>query len=296
MSRGLLKHCSYMGGVVQSLTKKVINLSLKLKEINKFFKMFRIIISLLLFNAISLSCLAREVILTITYNNFPFNKDLSTGWGLSVFIEGLEQTLLFDTGGDGSILLSNMKKLKIDPAEVEVVIISHIHHDHVGGLDLLLKKNNKVSVYLPSSFPDDFKNKIKSKTGKLSTVKELHKICENVWSTGELGTSIKEQSLVINTKKGLIIITGCAHPGIVNIVKFVKNHFKEDIYLVLGGFHLISYSDSEVKEVIKQLKNLKVKKIAPSHCTGERATELFKKAWGKNFVESGCGAKIKISL
>ncbi|MBN1693931.1 MBL fold metallo-hydrolase [candidate division WOR-3 bacterium] len=241
-------------------------------------------------------CTANEITITVPYNNVPLNEDLKTDWGISVFIKGLQKSILFDTGGDGSILLSNMKKLKIAPAEVELIVLSHIHGDHVGGLEALLKRNNKVSVYLPSSFPYDFKNKVNSITGKSLTVKEPQRICENVWSTGELGTLIKEQSLVIATPKGLIVITGCAHPGIVDIVKFVKNHFKEDIYLVLGGFHLSSYSEVKIKEIIRELKALKVKKIAPSHCTGERAIELFEEAWGRDFIDMGCGAKIKISL
>ncbi len=278
------------------MTKTIIKLWLKVKESEEMFKVFSVIIALLLFCSFPHLCIAKDVTLTVTYNNVPFNEDLKTDWGISVFIEGLAKSILFDTGGNGSILLSNMEKLKINPAEVELVVLSHIHYDHVGGLDAVLEKNNKVSVYLPSSFPDDFKNKVKSKTGKLLTVKEPHKICENVWLTGELGTSIKEQSLVIGTPEGLIVVTGCAHPGIVDIVKFVKNHFKENIYLVLGGFHLISYSESGVKKIIRELKRLKVKKIAPSHCTGERAIELFREAWEKDFIELGCGAKIKISL
>lgn len=260
------------------------------------YKMFRGIIVTLLICTLSYLCAANEITITVPYNNIPLNEDLKTAWGISIFIEGLQKSILFDTGGDGSILLSNMEKLKIDPAEVEVVVLSHIHGDHVGGLEALLLVNNKVSVCLPSSFPDDFKNKAKSITGELLTVKKPHRIFENVWSTGELGTSIKEQSLVIVTPKGLIIITGCAHPGIVNIVKFVKNHFKEDIHLLLGGFHLISYSESEIKEIIRELEALKVDKIAPSHCTGEIAIELFEEAWEEDFINLGCGARIKIQL
>ncbi len=278
------------------LTKAIISLWLKVKEGDEMYKMFRGIIASLLLCSSSYLCTAKDFTITVPYNNVPFNEDLETAWGISVFIEGLQKSILFDTGGDGSILLSNMEKLKIDPAEVEVVILSHIHGDHAGGLDALLQINNKVSVYLPSSFPDDFKNKVKSITGELLTVKEPHRIFENVWSTGELGTSIKEQSLVIVTPKGLIVITGCAHPGIVDIAKFVKNYFKKDIYLILGGFHLISYSESEIKEIIRELKALKVYKIAPSHCTGGRAIELFEEEWGKDFIDLGCGARIKIPL
>ena len=135
---------------------------------------------------------------------------------------------------------------------------------------------------------------MKSKAGKFVAVKKPQKICKNVWSTGEMGDSIKEQSMVIGSSEGLIVITGCAHPGIVKIVKSVKNYFKEDIYMVLGGFHLLPYNDDQVREVIRQLKRLGVRKIASSHCTGKRQIELIREAWGEDFVESGCGAKIKI--
>ncbi len=260
------------------------------------YKIFKTIMVFTLFCAFSHLGSAKEITITGIYNNVPFNENLKTAWGISFFIEGVEKTIMFDTGGDGSILLSNMEKLKIDPARVELVILSHIHYDHVGGLYSFLKKNNKVTVYLPASFPDDFKNNVKSKTGKIVTVKDPLKICENVWSTGELGTSIKEQSLIIDTPEGLVVLTGCSHPGIVNIASFVNNYFKKNIYMILGGFHLYSSSESTIKKIVSELKSLKVKKIAPSHCTGEKATELFKEAWGKNFIGSGCGTKIKLSL
>lgn len=241
-------------------------------------------------------CIARELTLTVTYNNVPFNQGLKTAWGKSVFIKGMEKSILFDTGGDGSILLFNMGKLKIDPTEIDIVFLSHIHYDHVGGLDAFLRENNEALICLPSSFPDNFKNKVKNKSAKLSSIKEVEEICKNVWSTGELGTSIKEQSLVLSTPKGLVVLTGCAHPGIVEIVKFVKNYFEKNIYMVLGGFHLISLSESEIIKIINELKKLRVKKIAPSHCSGEQAIELFKEAWGEDFVESGCGARIRIPI
>ncbi len=261
-----------------------------------FIKKFSFIMLILFSCAAPIMCVARELTLTVVYNNVPFNQDLKTAWGKAVFIKGMEKSILFDTGGDGSILLFNMKKLKIDPTEIDIVFLSHIHYDHVGGLDAFLRENNEALICLPSSFPDNFKNKVKNKSVKLSSIKEAEEICENVWSTGELGTSIKEQSLVLNTPKGLVVITGCAHPGIVEIVKFVKNYFKKNIYMVLGGFHLISLSESEIIEIINELKKLRVKKIAPSHCSGEKAIELFKEAWGEGFVESGCGAEIRILI
>ncbi|MEW6556799.1 MAG: MBL fold metallo-hydrolase [Elusimicrobiota bacterium] len=216
---------------------------------------------------------------------------------MSCIIEGIEKTILFDVGGMGTILLSNMEKLRIDPKQVDVIVLSHIHDDHIGGIWDFLEKNNDVIVYLPESFPEGFKHDVEKMCQKVISVKNPVKLLENVYSTGELGTLIKEQSLVLNTEKGIIVITGCAHPGIVNIVKeAIKITKNNNVYLVLGGFHLIAYSENEIEEIIKDLKKLEVKMVGPSHCTGDRPIELFREAWGKDFFDLGCGAKIKIKV
>ncbi len=232
-----------------------------------------------------------SLVFTIVYNNVPYNENLTTAWGFSCLIDLKDKNLLFDTGGIGSILLGNMRKLKIDPKNIDIVVLSHIHADHVGGLWSLLEQNKNIVVYLPASFPGDFKNRIKKTGAKFISVQKHTKICDNIYSTGELGGIwMREQSLIIDTPKGLIVVTGCAHPGIVNIVKKAKELLNKNIYLVLGGFHLMAYSEKEVKKIINDLKGLGVEKIAPSHCTGGRPIELFREAWGKNFLDLGCGA------
>ena len=242
----------------------------------------------------SLPCFAKEINITIAYNNVPYDEGLTCAWGMACFIEGMQKNILFDTGGDGNILLSNMKKLNINYDNIDIVVLSHIHGDHIGGLWSILEKNNTISIYLPHSFPGSFKDRVSRITGRVISVIEPIRICDGVWSTGELGSWIKEQSLVIITEKGLVVITGCAHPGVVNIVKKAKAMFEKDVYLVLGGFHLMSYSEGQVREIIRQLNELGVKKVAPSHCTGGKPIELFRQAWGEDFVNLGCGAKIKI--
>ena len=238
---------------------------------------------------------AQDISFTILYNNVSYDRNLTTAWGFSCLIEGLEKTILFDTGGDGGILLSNMEKLKVDPQTIDVVVISHIHWDHRGGLLSLLDKNHEVTVYLPISLPQDFKEKVRRKGAKVIAVHNPVKICQNVYSTGELGTWIKEQSLVIDTEKGLLVLTGCAHPGVVNIVRNAQGLLKkEKVYFVLGGFHLLAYSDPQVKRIIRDLKKIGVEKVGPSHCTGGRPIELFREAWGENFFDLGCGAKLEI--
>lgn len=238
---------------------------------------------------------ALPIRISVLFNNVPYKENLKTSWGFSCLIEGMDQTILFDTGGDGNILLSNMRQMGIDPGVVEVVVLSHIHADHVGGLESFLEKNSNVVVYLPESFPATFKQAVRNSGAKVEEVSRQRKLLEGVYTTGEMGNWIKEQSLVLTTSKGLVIITGCAHPGVVNIVRKARGHFKADVYMVMGGFHLLSMSDSKIQKIIHMLKELGVQKVAPSHCTGNLARTMFRKTWGNDFIESGIGAVIELS-
>lgn len=249
---------------------------------------------ILFFILLVLPTTAKDLNLTIVYDNNPYDKELETRWGFSCLVEGAEKTILFDVGGEGDVLLKNMKKLKIDPKEVDVIVLSHIHHDHIGGLSDFLEKNPKITVYLPESFPKKVKKDVKKMGAKLVEVKKPIKICEDVYSTGELGGWIKEQSLIIKTTKGLVVITGCAHPGVVNIVKKAKKMHKSDLFLVLGGFHLNSMNRKQIKEIVNEIKKGKVMKVAPCHCSGDLARELFEKEYKENFIGVGVGKKIKV--
>jgi 7,8-dihydropterin-6-yl-methyl-4-(beta-D-ribofuranosyl)aminobenzene 5'-phosphate synthase len=240
------------------------------------------------------SATAEDLDLTIVYDNNLYNEKLETRWGFSCLVEGLEKTILFDVGGDGSVLLRNMEKLKIAPREIDVVILSHIHYDHIGGLSDFLRKNPLVTVYMPSSLPRSVKDKVKNAGAKLIEVRRPTEICKNAYSTGELGPWIKEESLIMKTSKGLVIITGCAHSGVVNIVKKAKEMLKSRVYLVLGGFHLCWMNTWQIKGILNGIEKEKVEKVAPCHCSGDLARKLFKTAYGKDFILVGCGKKIKI--
>jgi 7,8-dihydropterin-6-yl-methyl-4-(beta-D-ribofuranosyl)aminobenzene 5'-phosphate synthase len=236
----------------------------------------------------------KDLHLTIVYDNNPYDNRLDTRWGFSCYIQGTKKTILFDVGGEGSVLLSNMKKLEINPKGVNAIVLSHVHYDHIGGLSHFLKENHNVTVYMPQSLPQSVKETVRQTGARVTDVKNSIKICKDVYSTGELGDFIKEESLIIKTYKGLIIITGCAHPGVVRIVKKAKEMLKSDVYLVLGGFHLCWMSLSKVKKIINGVKKEGVKKVAPCHCSGDIARKQFEKAYGKDFLLVGAGKTITI--
>ncbi|MEA1868583.1 MAG: MBL fold metallo-hydrolase [Euryarchaeota archaeon] len=196
--------------------------------------------------------------LTTVYDNEVYPEASATGltseWGFSCLIEVSGERILFDTGGDGSILLRNMEKLGIDPKDLTTIVLSHEHWDHTGGLSDLLRTNRDAEIYLLASFSEAFKNDFLKKN-RVKEVRGPAKICDRVYTTGELGTSIKEQSLVLKTKSGMVVITGCAHPGIGAIMDAASGF--GEIYGIIGGFH--GFSDYTLLNGVKFL--------SPCHCT-----------------------------
>jgi 7,8-dihydropterin-6-yl-methyl-4-(beta-D-ribofuranosyl)aminobenzene 5'-phosphate synthase len=238
---------------------------------------------------------SEDITITILYDNYKFNQELESDWGFACLIEGLDKTILFDTGTKGSILLSNMKKMEKDPAKVDIVILSHIHQDHTGGMADFLDANSDVTVYLPVSFPDQFKNMIKNKGAKIIEVSKPMEIMEGVKTTGEMGTQIIEQSLILETSKGSVIITGCAHPWILDIIKKAAEISGNNILLAMGGFHLLRTSDKDVLEIIEEFRQMNIRYAGPTHCSGDKTIKLFKENYGENFISLGVGRVLKIN-
>ncbi len=209
--------------------------------------------------------------ITIIYDNTSFRKDLQADWGFSALVEVKERKILFDTGAKGSILLSNMEKLKVDPKEIEDVFISHLHWDHTGGLPSFLQLNNKVKLWIPSYFPEakDAKEVIE--------VKKTRKLYEGIYSTGELDGI--EQSLCVQTEKGIVIVVGCSHPIMEHILQVASQFGK--VYGIIGGLHGTSP---------ESLKGLDL--ICPTHCTQYKSQ--IKSLYPEKCIEGGAGKIIEV--
>jgi len=225
--------------------------------------------------------------ITVLYDNYTLTEGCTTHWGFACIIEGTEKCILFDTGANGSILLGNMDKLQVSAGDVELVVISHNHADHTGGLLSFLGRNNNVAAYLPLTVSSGFVQNVRSRGATAQLPTDVVQICEGAHLTGLMGGI--EQSMVLETPKGLVVITGCAHPGIVQIVQKAKQMFAKDVYFVFGGFHLVNDSDSQIRSKIGQFRSMGVRKVGASHCTGDRAIALFEQEYGNDFVPIGVG-------
>lgn len=216
--------------------------------------------------------------LTVIYDN-KAGDDFTGSWGFAVLVETGSETLLFDTGWDGTLLLKHMNRLSINPASIRKLIISHQHWDHTGGLPEILQASPGIEVYVPASFSENLKKEIE-KRSTLIEVKEPVEICQGIMSTGELGDKVKEQALVLDTGDGCYVLTGCAHPGIGTILDTASLYGK--IKGILGGLHDI--------EEFERLRGLEL--IAAGHCTVHR--KEIKEIFPNEFIEIEVGLRLDL--
>ena len=237
-----------------------------------------------------------DIRLTVVYDNVPYRNGLLTDWGFACLVEGLEKTILFDSGRYYNPLMSNLLKLQIDPQEIEQLFISHDHPDHIGGTLKLVETNSNLNVTLVGSFPSGFKKAIKKREGEVTEIGQPHIFSKTSLSSGEMRSAVKnEHALIILTDKGSIIITGCAHPGVVEIVERAKKITNKETILLVGGFHLLMDSGSSIQKKAARLQELGVRHVAPSHCSGGEARKVFAKVYGDKFITSGLGRTITAS-
>jgi 7,8-dihydropterin-6-yl-methyl-4-(beta-D-ribofuranosyl)aminobenzene 5'-phosphate synthase len=173
------------------------------------------------------------------------------GWGFSCLIG---ENVLFDTGADANTLYYNMQRLKIDLQEIEAIVLSHAHGDHTGGIGIVSQLSD-VKVYVPRSFFALMsKGLSRFENVEMVEVSDTTKVAEGIISTGEIGR-MGEQSLMVQSPKGLVVVTGCSHPGLDTIMNVARDF--GTIYGVVGGFH-----GFDKLEILRD-----VEMIVPCHCT-----------------------------
>src|ERR1700726_2152994 len=267
--------------------------------------------------------------ITILYDAFGTDPSMAKDWGFSALVEIAGRRILFDTGNDADIFAANVKAKSVDLTNLDFVVLSHRHSDHMAGLNYVLSVNPPGKVYAPkegfgiygSSLPSSFYRKDDSlppqmryydgkppevlkfgaawrganfelidKTTEIVPGITLIALVSDAPGTKEL----KELSLAINTVEGVVLVVGCSHPGIERIVEAAAA-INPRIHIVAGGFHLVVAPDDVVAKIVAALKNtFKVENIAPGHCTGEPTFAALKQAFGSSYIYAGVGTSLAL--
>ena len=266
--------------------------------------------------------------ITIIYDAFGKDSAMKKDWGYSALVEVAGKRILFDTGNNSEIFAANIKAKKIDLTNLDFVVMSHRHGDHMAGLSYVLGVNPKVKIYAPkdgfggiygSSLPSNFYRKdntlppemrylggmppeimkfgaawpggnfeLIDKTTEIAPGITLIALVSDFPGTKEL----KELSLAVNTPDGLVLVVGCSHPGIEKIVEAAAS-INPKIQLITGGFHLVVAADDVVAKVVAALKDtFKVENMAPGHCTC--ASVAAKQAFGDHYIYAGVGTTLAL--
>jgi 7,8-dihydropterin-6-yl-methyl-4-(beta-D-ribofuranosyl)aminobenzene 5'-phosphate synthase len=267
--------------------------------------------------------------ITVLTDAFGREPTMTKDWGYAALVEAGGKRILFDTGNNGDVLAKNAKAKGADLSQLDFVVMSHRHGDHMGGLSYLLSVNPKVKIYapvdgfgvygfeLPAAFPRvdeslppyeryfDGKREGKWKMGSAwpgadfqlidKTTQVAPGITLIALVSDKPGTlELRELSLAIDTPDGIVLVVGCSHPGIDNIAKAVAA-INPKIHFIAGGFHLLVAKDPEIESTVATLRNTyKVEYIAPGHCTGEPTLTALKRAFGDRYLYAGLGSTLTL--
>lgn len=269
--------------------------------------------------------------ITVVYDAFGDVPGLVRDWGLALFLEVGGRRILFDTGNDSDVFARNVRALGIDLADLDAVVISHRHGDHTSGLRHLLESNPDVPIHVPaelfgvfgSVLPDDFSPQVEDlprrmryfggeppiarptgtpwpganfvPTDRASEILPGVVVVPTV--SARPGTrELRELALVLSTDRGAVVVVGCSHPGIEEVLDACSAVRPElDLRLVVGGLHLVRSPGEEVTRVARSLHDRwRPDRIAPGHCTGEPAFAELKALFGERYEYAGLGAVLPV--
>lgn len=268
-----------------------------------------------------------KVQITILYDAFGRDSAMQKDWGYAALLEYGRKRILFDTGNNPDVLAHNAKTRRVDLSKLDLVVMSHRHGDHMGGLAYVLKVNPHVTIFAPKEgfgvFGDDLPSRFYRKDSSLAPEQSYYNGSPpeiirfgSAWpganfrlveGTTEIAPNIhlvtlvsdkpgtlelRELSLVINTPDGLVIVVGCSHPGIDKIVQSARA-INPRIHYIAGGLHLVVAPDTDIEKIVTELHDrFRVEYVAPGHCTGEPAFAALSKAFGDHYIYAGLGSTL----
>lgn len=251
------------------------------------------------------------------------------GW--AVHVDAGTTRLLLDTG-QGLGLINNSRVMGVDLSRLDGIVISHGHYDHTSGLADALQQSGSTDVFIhPDAFVDRWWFKdgqsreigIRHKRGYLESmgarfkpVREFSEIFPGIFLTGEVprvtpfeppDPTMKiraesgdwqqddlrdDLSLVVDTKRGLVVVLGCAHAGLINILSHVRNQLPgQHIHMVIGGTHLGFADERQFDATVSALRDFGVERLGASHCTGLANCARLYNAFGDRFFFAAAGSR-----
>jgi 7,8-dihydropterin-6-yl-methyl-4-(beta-D-ribofuranosyl)aminobenzene 5'-phosphate synthase len=279
--------------------------------------------------AVTETVVAAESKITILYDAFGNDAAMKKDWGFSALVEVAGKRILFDTGNDRDIFAANVKAKGIDLTNLDFVVLSHRHSDHMAGLSHVLSVNPKVKIYAPrevfgiygSSLPSSFYRKDESlppqmryydgkppefmtfgtawRGAKFELIEKTTEVAPGITIIALVSDApgtreLRELSLAVNTPDGVVLLVGCSHPGIDKIAGAAAA-INPKIHLIAGGFHLVVAPDDVIAKAVAALKDaFKVENVAPGHCTGEPTFAALKQAFGNRYIYAGVGASLRL--
>jgi 7,8-dihydropterin-6-yl-methyl-4-(beta-D-ribofuranosyl)aminobenzene 5'-phosphate synthase len=237
--------------------------------------------------------------------------------------------ILVDAGPPPDVAVHNANVLGANIQNLDAIVITHGHYDHAGGLAQILGNMGRPTIVVahPLAFAPKYAYRtnlkfiglefdqelVKHVGGVLLTARNSVPLATGVVASGEIprktdfetvdgfwtvrsehfcqDTMLDDQSVIINLRdKGLVVISGCAHAGIINTVRHAQSVTgTDDVYAIVGGFHLADASTNRIEATVDDLLRIQPKRLYPCHCTGTRAINRFVEAFGEQVVPAGTG-------
>jgi len=179
--------------------------------------------------------------------------------------------------------------------QIEAVILSHMHWDHIGCLLYVIAAKPGVDVYAPAAFSRGFLRDVRARAHAVVETRLATRVAEHVWTTEVLQDPFLEQALYVDSAEGIVVVTGCAHPGVVELVRSAQRVSDKTVHAVLGGFHMTGMGQGEIAQVVDGLRDLGVHRVGPCHCSGDAARDAMREAFGSDYLDIGVGSQLSFA-